>query len=61
MSANDDKRIQSKDLIKTYAYATNKEIIHRKEEIKRSNIIKQYKMINYDDVTIENINNYNSN
>ena len=43
MSANDDKRIQSKDLIKTYAYATNKEIIQRKEEIKCSNIIKQYK------------------
>ena len=42
MSANDDKRIQSKDSIKTCAYGTNKEIIHRKEEIKCNNIIKKY-------------------
>ena len=35
------KRIQSIDSIETYAYGTNKEIIHRKEEMKYSNIIKQ--------------------
>ena len=43
LSANDDKRIQSKDSIKAYAYETNKEITHRKEEIKCNNIIKQCK------------------
>ena len=35
------KRIQSIDSIETYAYGTNKEIIHRKEEMKYNNIIKQ--------------------
>ena len=30
------------DSVKTYAYGTNKEIIHRKEKIKCSNMIKQY-------------------
>ena len=51
MSDNDDKRIQPIDSIETYAYGTKKEIIHRKEEMKCNNIIKQYKkMSNYDDV-----------
>ena len=40
MGANDDKRIQSIDLIETYAYGTN--LVCKKEEIKCNNIIKQY-------------------
>ena len=42
LSANNDKRIQPTDSIGTYAYATNEKIIHKKEEIKCINIIKQY-------------------
>ena len=37
-STNDDKRIQSIDSVEIYAYATNKEVIH-KEEIEYANII----------------------
>ena len=40
MSTNDDKIIQSIDLIGTYPYGTNQETIHKKEEIKCKNIIK---------------------
>ena len=43
LSSNDDKRMQSIDSIETYAYATSKNLISDKEEIKCSNIIKQYK------------------
>ena len=42
-SSNYDKRMQSIDSIETYAYATSKNLISDKEEIKCSNIIKQYK------------------
>ena len=35
------KRIQSIDSLEKYAYGTTEEMIHRKEEIKCSNIIKQ--------------------
>ena len=42
MIKNDDKRMQSIDLIETYAYGTSKDIVSEKEEIKRSNIIKPY-------------------
>ena len=42
LSANDDKRMQSINSIERYAYVTNNEIIHRKEDIKCNNIIKQY-------------------
>ena len=31
------------DLIETYAYGTSKDLICKKEKIKRNNIIKQYK------------------
>ena len=31
LSANDDKRIQSIDLIKTYAYRTSKDLVCKKE------------------------------
>ena len=43
LSSNDDKRIQSIDLIETYAYGTKKVLVSDKEEIKCSNIIKWYK------------------
>ena len=35
--------MQSIDSIKTYAYGTSKDLVREKEEIKCSNIIKQYK------------------
>ena len=41
LSSNDDKRMQSIDWIETYAYATSKDLVSEKEEIKCSNIIKQ--------------------
>ena len=43
LSWSDDKRMQSIDSIKTYAYGTSKDLIYKKEEIKCKNIIKQYK------------------
>ena len=42
MTANDDKRIQLIDLVETNEFGTNEGIIHRKEEIKCNNIIKEY-------------------
>ena len=43
LGSNDDKRMQSIDLIKTYAYGMNKNIVYKKEKIKCNNIINQYK------------------
>ena len=43
LSSNDDKIIQSIDLIETYAYGTSKGLVSKKQEIKCNNIIKQYK------------------
>ena len=43
--SNDDKRIQSIDLTKTYAHETSKDLVSEKEEIKCNNIIKQYKKL----------------
>ena len=37
--------MQSIDLIKTYAYRTSKDLICKKEKIKRDNIIKQYENV----------------
>ena len=34
LSANDNKRAQSIDSIETYAYESNEEMIHKKEETK---------------------------
>ena len=45
LSSNDDKRIQSTDLIEKYAYKTNKDLVCKKEEIKCNNIIKLYKNV----------------
>ena len=41
--SDDDKRMQSIDSIKTYAYGTSKDLVREKEGIKRNDIKKQYK------------------
>ena len=45
LSSNDDKRMQSIDLIETYAYGTSKNLIWKKEKIARNNIIGQYENV----------------
>ena len=45
LSASDDRRIQSINSIETCTYGTNKDLVCKKEEIKRNNIIKQYKNV----------------
>ena len=45
LTSNDDKSVQSIDLIETYAYEKSKDLLSEKEEIKCSNIIKQCKKI----------------
>ena len=37
--------MQSIDSIKTYAYGSRKDLVTKKEEIKCSNIMKQYKNV----------------
>ena len=43
LTSNDDKRMQSIDLIETYAYGMGKYLVSEKEEIKCNNVIKRYK------------------
>ena len=43
MSTNDNKRIQSSDLVETYAYGTRRNLLCKKEDMKCDNITKQYK------------------
>ena len=43
------------------ARVTSKDLVIKTEEIKFDNIIKQHKMIIFDDVTKENINEHNLN
>ena len=43
LSTNDNKRIQSSDLVETYAYGTRRNLLCKKEDIKCDNITKQYK------------------
>ena len=45
LSSNGDKRMGSIDSIETYAYGTSKDLICKKEKIKRNIIIKQYKNV----------------
>ena len=45
LSLNDGKRMQSIDSMETYAYGTSKDLICKKEKIKRYDIIKQYKKV----------------
>ena len=44
LSPNDDKSIQSIDLIETYAHGTIKDLVYKKE-VKCNKIIKQYKCV----------------
>ena len=54
--------MQPFDLIETYAYEMSKNTLSDKEEIECNNIIKRYKkMINFDDVTKENIKEHDQN
>ena len=53
--------MQSIDSIKTYEYGTSKDLVSENEEIKRNNIIKYTKMINFDDITKENTKDHNTN
>ena len=50
------------DTVETHAYwyGTRKDLVCKKEEITRSSMIKNTKMINFDDVTKENIKEHNS-
>ena len=43
LSSDDDRKIQSIDLIETYAYGTSKDLVREKEEMRCDNIIKRYK------------------
>ena len=43
LSPNDNKRMQSINSIKTYAYGTSKDLVSDKEKIKCNNMIKRYK------------------
>ena len=54
LSSNDDKRMQSIDLIETYAYGTSKNLIWKKEKIERNNIIGQYENVSPEDTKEHN-------
>ena len=43
LSSNDDKRIQSIDLVEAYAKVIKKDVILKKEDIECHNVIEQYK------------------
>ena len=45
LSSNDDKRIQSIDLIEIYAHGTRKDSVCKEEDIKCNNTIKQYQNV----------------
>ena len=45
LSSNHGKRMQSIDLIETYVYGMNKNLVSEKEEIKCNNTIKQCKYL----------------
>ena len=53
--SNDDERMQSINSIEIYVYVTGKVLVSEKEEIKNNKIIKDPKMINFNDFTKENI------
>ena len=42
LSSNNDTKMPSIDLVETYAYGMNKDLVYQKEEIKCNNIMKQY-------------------
>ena len=43
LSSNDDKKIQSIDLIETFAYGTSKDLVIKNDKIRCDNITKRYK------------------
>ena len=45
LNSNDDKRMQSIDLIETYAHGMSKDLIRKKEKTKHISITKQYKNV----------------
>ena len=52
--------MQSTDSVETYAYRTKKDLVSEKEVIKCNKIIRWYKkMINFDNITKENIKEHN--
>ena len=53
--------MQSIYSVETYAYGTSKDLVSEKKVVKCNNIIKRYKMINFDDVVKENIKEHNPN
>ena len=55
--SNDEKTIQSIDLIERYAYETSKDLVSEEEVYKCDNIIKEYKK----DVVKENVKEHNLN
>ena len=61
MSANADKRIEWIDSVETYAYERKRDLVCYKEDIKCNKMKRNWKMINFDDVTKENIKEHNPN
>ena len=61
MSANGDKRIEWIDSVETYAYERKRDLVCYKEDIKCNKMKRNWKMINFDDVTKENIKEHNPN
>ena len=59
LSSSDDKRMQSIDSIETFAYGTSKDLVYKKEKIKRNNIIQ--KIFHFDYITKEGIKEHNPN
>ena len=53
--------MQSIDLTETYVYGMSKDLVSEKEEIKYNNIIKNTKIINFNNVTNENKTEHNPN
>ena len=51
----------TKDSMETYASGTRKNLVSKTEEIKCYNIMKQYKMINFDNIAKVNIKEHNLN
>ena len=43
LSSSDDKRMQSIDLVESYAYGRSKDLVSDKEKIKFNNITERYK------------------
>ena len=50
LSSNDDKRMQSIDSVETYSYGMGKDLIWKKEKIKRINISKRISELIYKNV-----------